>query len=196
MPHRSWILEVRQHLESPPPHRHEGPGVAHAAFVPLYVDGSDLWVLLSESERASALDWGTAAFLGDGLETGEHPWAVIGRICQRETKISTDHVLRLGELDEAETLYGFSVIPCVGAIPRPDDVSVLSGLELVALPLTAFQNPRLIEDRQVTAGAQEGWIRVYHIGRHRIAGTAAQILENLTRRLSKAVGHRDRTERV
>ncbi len=47
----------------------------------------------------------------------------------------------------------------------------------------AFQDPRLVEDRQVTVDGKEGWIRVYHVGRRRVAGTAARILEALSQRL-------------
>jgi len=182
-PTQSWILAVRCQLESPLPKRSSISSAAHAAFVPLYVDGGELWVLLSETDRALALDWGTVAFPAAGLESGEEAWEVIARISEQETGTHTDQVLRLGELDEVETLYGFSVIPCVGAIPRPEPAT-LTELECIPLPISAFQSSRLIEDRQVHLEGREAWIRVYHVGRRRIAGTAAQIMETLTNRLS------------
>ncbi len=179
----SWILEIRNRLGTPPPRRSKTQGAAHAAFVPIYVDAGALWVLLSETDRALALDWGTVAFPGAGLETGEEPWELIKRICEEETGAGPDKVLRLGELDEVDTLHGFSVVPCVGAIPPPGEEVLRSALEVVPLPLIAFQDSRLIEDRSVSVDGNEGWIRVYHVGKRRVAGTAAQILEALTQRL-------------
>ena len=181
--HGSWILDVKTRLLSPPPRLSPNQTAGHTVFVPLYVDGNDLWVLMSNSDSALALDLGTGAFCGAGLETGEEPWDVVARICEPETGTETDQVLRLGELDAVETTQGFSVVPCVGAIPGPDLETISEELELFALPLSALQDPHLVEDMQVTVDGKEAWIRVYHMGRRRIAGLGAQILESLTQRL-------------
>ena len=183
MAHGTWILDVKSRLLSPPPERSANQAAGHTVFVPIYVDSGDLWVLMTDSDRALALDWGTGTFPGAGLESGEEPWEVIARICEQETGTATENVLRLGELDAVETKHGFSVVPCVGAIPPPDLDSIATELDLFAIPLASFQSPQLIEDRQVSVDCKEAWIRVYHMGRRRIAGIAAQILESLSQRL-------------
>ena len=80
--------------------------------------------------------------------------------------------------------------PCVAAVPPPAIVEGSEECELVCLPLSAFGDSRLIEERRVELEGREAWIRVYHVGRQRIAGTAAQILESLTQRLA---AERERT---
>ena len=55
--------------------------------------------------------------------------------------------------------------------------------EIFAVPLSAFANPRLIEERPVAIDGKERMLRIYHIGNRRIWGLTAQILNNLLRRL-------------
>ena len=183
MTSNSWILDVKSRLGEPPPKASPKQVAAHTVFVPLYVDAGDLWVLMSESDRALAMDWGTGAFPSGALESGQEAWEAIAHIVEEEVGVESDKVLRLGELDTVETTHGFSVVPCVGAIPLPDLEATTDRLELFSLPLSALQNPQLVEDRQVTVDGNSTWIRVYHMGRHRIAGVAAQILEGLVQRL-------------
>ena len=179
----SWILDVESRLGHPPPKASPRQSAARALFVPLFIDAGDLWVLMSESDRALAMDWGTGAFPGGALESGQDPWETIANIVEEEVGVQVDKVLRLGELAAVETVHGFSVVPCVGAIPPPALEASADQLELFALPLSALRNPRLVEDRLVTVDDNEAWIRVYHMGRRRIAGAAAQILEGLIQRL-------------
>ena len=179
----SWILDVKNRLGDPAPRASPRQVAAHTVFVPLFVDTGDLWVLMSESDRALAMDWGTGAFPGGSLKRGQEPWERIAKIVEGEVGVQVDKVLRLGELDAVETVHGFSVVPCVGAIPLPDLEASAERLELFALPLSALQNPQLVEDRQITVDDNKAWIRIYHMGRRRIAGVAAQILEGLFQRL-------------
>ena len=94
-------------------------------------------------------------------------------------------MLRLGELDERESPAGFRVIPCVGAIPlpfelEPNDAEIA---EVFSLPLSAFANPRMVEEREVTARRRRAHLRIYHVGNRQIWGLTARILQNLLVRL-------------
>ncbi|MEZ5314303.1 MAG: hypothetical protein R2862_12015 [Thermoanaerobaculia bacterium] len=63
-PH-SWILQMRQRLESPLPGR-LGVGEARraAVLVPLYVEGGQLWTILTKRAESPPHHRGHAAFGG------------------------------------------------------------------------------------------------------------------------------------
>ena len=51
------------------------------------------------------------------------------------------------------------------------------------MPLLAFANPRLVEERAVTIDGRVRMLRIYHVGRHQVWGLTARILQNLLQRL-------------
>jgi 8-oxo-dGTP pyrophosphatase MutT (NUDIX family) len=182
----SWILEIRNRLSSPPPRRLAASDLRQAAvLVPLYVDAGELWTVLTKRTDDLPTHRGQIAFPGGGRELKEDPWAAALRETEEEIGLDPKRVLPLGELDEGETPAGFRVIPCVGAIPFPYETRLNDReiAEVFSLPLTAFTNPRLVEERPVKINGVERLLLVYHIGNRQIWGLTARILQNLLVRL-------------
>lgn len=172
----SWILEVRSRLAEPPPWRHGSAGSRLAAMVPLYVDSGELWALFTERVAEEGLGVAFPAALLKSSET----WEAALEAAHREAGLDPVRVLRLGELDEVELDDNRWITPCVGAVPPP---LPSDREELFGIPLTAFANPQLVEDRVVSVAGEEQVVRLYHVGRRQIWGASATILENLLERL-------------
>jgi 8-oxo-dGTP pyrophosphatase MutT (NUDIX family) len=182
----SWILEIRNRLSSPPPRRLAASDLRQASvLVPLYVDAGELWTVLTKRTDDLPTHRGQIAFPGGGRELKEDPWAAALREVEEEIGLDPKRVLPLGMLDEGETPAGFRVIPCVGAIPFPYETRPNTGeiAEVFSLPLTAFSNPRMVEERPVKINGVERLVLVYHIGNRQIWGLTARILQNLLVRL-------------
>ncbi|MCB1007454.1 MAG: CoA pyrophosphatase, partial [Acidobacteria bacterium] len=161
-------------------------------LVPLYVEGGELWALLTRRAENLPHHRGQIAFPGGGRETGEDPWAAALRESSEEIGLLPQAVLRLGELDEVATPSGFTIVPCVGAIPatfraeaNPDEID-----EVFAAPISALAHPNLVEDREVRINGKRRVLRIYHVGRHKIWGVTARILQNLLARLGVAGAER------
>jgi 8-oxo-dGTP pyrophosphatase MutT (NUDIX family) len=182
----SWILEARSRLASPPPRRLPPRDVRQAAvLVPLYVDAGELWTLLTRRADSLPHHRGQIAFPGGGRELGEDAWGAALRESQEELGLDPARILRVGQLDEAETPSGFRIIPCVGAVPNPLETRANPGeiAEVFAVPLLALANPQLVEDRRVRLDGADRVLRIYHVGGRQIWGLTARILQNLLERL-------------
>ena len=183
---QSWILVLRERLASPPARRLAASDLRQAAvLVPLYVDAGELWTVLTQRADGLPSHRGQIAFAGGGRELKEDPWGAALRESQEEIGLDPKVVLRLGELDEQESPAGFRVIPCVGAIPHttkfePNEAEIA---DVFSLPLTAFANPRMVEEQEVLINGVRRNILVYHIGNRRIWGLTARVLQNLLVRL-------------
>ena len=183
---RSWITELRGRLASPPPRRLVASDLRPAAvLVPLYVDAGELWTILTKRTDSLPSHRSQIAFPGGGRELKEDPWGAAVREAHEEIGLDPKTVLRLGELDEGETPAGFRVIPCVGAVPRTFQAQPNAGeiAEVFSLPLSAFSNPQLVEERSVKIDGKERMLRIYHVGGRQIWGLTARILQNLLVRL-------------
>lgn len=183
---RSWIQEIRDRLVSPPPRRLAASDLRQASvLVPLYVDAGELWTVLTKRTDDLPTHRSQIAFPGGGRELKEDPWAAALRETNEEIGLDPQRVLRLGELDEGETPAGFRVIPCVGAIPFPYKATPNAAeiAEIFSLPLSAFSNPRMVEERPVKINGVERLLLVYHVGNRQIWGLTARILQNLLVRL-------------
>ena len=182
----SWIDQVRRRLESPPPHRLP-PGEARdaAVLVPLFTEARELWTLLTERSVDLPHHKGQIAFPGGGRELGEDMWQAALREADEEVGLAPGSVLRLGELDQADTPTGYRIVPCVGAIPAGFEPRADQGeiADVFTLPLSALAHPNLVEDRVVAIDGVERTLRIYHVGRRQIWGLTARILQNLLRRL-------------
>ncbi|MCB1033218.1 MAG: CoA pyrophosphatase [Acidobacteria bacterium] len=182
----SWILEVRRRLESPAPVRlAPGEGRPAAVLVPLFVDAGELWTLLTRRSDELPTHKSQIAFPGGGAAQGEDAWKTALRETQEEVGLDPSAILPLGQLDEARTPSGFRIVPCVGAVPTRFETRIDPGeiAEAFRVPLTAFANPRMVEDRTIRIDGQEREIRVYHVGSRQIWGLTARILQNLLERL-------------
>lgn len=182
----SWIVEVRQRLSTPPPLRLAPKEARKAAvLVPLYVDAGELWTVLTKRSENLPHHRSQIAFPGGGLEIGEDPWSAALRESEEELGIDTSKVLRLGDLDEAETPSGFQIVPCVGAVPHPLETEINHEeiAEVFSVPLLAFADYRMVEDQLVKIDGVERMIRVYHVGKRQVWGLTARIIQNLMTRL-------------
>lgn len=185
-PIHSWIFEVRHRLSTPPPTRLPAGDVRQAAvLVPLYVDNGELWTLLTKRSDALPHHRGQIAFPGGGREIGEDPWAAALRETHEELGVEPSQVIRVGELDEAATPSGFHIVPCVGAVPYPLETTINDDeiAEVFSVPLLAFTDYRIVEDRLVKIDGVERSIRVYHVGKRQVWGLTARIVQNLLLRL-------------
>jgi 8-oxo-dGTP pyrophosphatase MutT (NUDIX family) len=183
---RSWITDIRERLGAPPPRRLVARDLRPAAvLVPLYVDAGELWTILTKRTDTLPSHRSQIAFPGGGRELKEDPWGAAVREAHEEIGLEPKTVLHLGELDEGETPAGFRVIPCVGAVPRTFQAQPNAGeiAEVFSLPLTAFSNPQLVEERSVKVDGVERMLRIYHVGGRQIWGLTARILQNLLVRL-------------
>ena len=185
-PRQSWILALRERLASPPPRHLAANDLRQASvLVPLYVDAGELWTVLTKRTDDLPSHRGQIAFPGGGRELKEDPWDAALRECQEEIGLDPKLVLRIGELDEVESPAGFRVTPCVGAIPnafkpQPNEAEIA---EVFSLPVSAFANPRLVEEREVLLNGVARHIRIYYVGNRQIWGLTARILQNLLVRL-------------
>lgn len=183
-----WILELRRRLDEPPPQRLPPSERRPAAvLVPLFVDAGELWVLLTRRSEELPQHRGQIAFPGGGRELGEDEWKAALRESHEEIGLDPRLVLPIGRLDEATTPSGFTILPCVGAIPAgfvPRPNAEID--EAFALPISAIADPRLVETRRVRVDGRSREILVYHVGSRQIWGLTARILANLLERLGLA----------
>lgn len=184
-PH-SWIQELRERLATPPPARLPPSDAREAAvLVPLFVDAGELWTILTKRAESLPHHKSQIAFPGGGREVGEDPWAAALRETEEELGFDTRQVVRLGELDEAETPSGFRIVPCVGVVPHALEPTINEDeiAEVFSVPLLAFTDFRVVEDRLIKIDGVERMIRVYHLGSRQVWGLTARIMQNLLHRL-------------
>ncbi|MEM6454525.1 MAG: CoA pyrophosphatase [Acidobacteriota bacterium] len=182
----SWLSQLGRALGQPPPRRLPPRDARPAAvLVPLYVDAGALWMVLTKRTETLPTHKGQIAFPGGGVEASETPWDAALRETHEEIGIAPSTVMRIGQLDETVTPSGFSIVPCVGAVPFPlqtraneDEID-----EIFTVPLQALASPQLVEDRTVVIDGQPRALRVYHVGSRRIWGVTARIAQNLLHRL-------------
>lgn len=182
----SWIFELRKRLATPAPRRLPASEARPAAvLVPLYVDAGELWTVLTKRAETLPHHRGQIAFPGGGREIGEDPWDAALRESEEELGLDSGKVVRVGELDEASTPSGFSIVPCVGAVPYPltTEINEHEIAEVFPVPLLAFADFSMVEDRLVKIDDVERWIRVYHVGKRQVWGLTARIIQNLMHRL-------------
>lgn len=182
----SWIVDMRKTLSEPEPLRMvAGDHRPAAVLVPLFVNAGQLWVILTKRSDDLPQHSGQVAFPGGGYEVGEDAWAAALRETREEIGLSEKRVARLGELDDLDTFSGFRIRPCVGAIPYPYETQINEAeiADVFEVPLIAFADIRLAEDRVVTMDGVDRTFRIYHVGRHRVWGLTASIIQNLMARL-------------
>ncbi|HEX4964836.1 MAG TPA: CoA pyrophosphatase [Thermoanaerobaculia bacterium] len=182
----SWIIALRERLASPPPRRLPASDLRQASvLVPLYVEAGELWTVLTLRSDTLSSHRSQVAFPGGGRELKEDAWEAALRETHEEIGLDPKRILRLGELDEVESPAGFRIIPCVGAIPFPYETKLNAAeiAEVFSLPLSAFANPKMVEEQDVLINGVRRSLRIYHIGNRRIWGVTARILQNLMIRL-------------
>ncbi len=185
-PRHSWIFALRERLSSPPSRRLSPNDLRPASvLVPLYVEAGELWTILTKRADNLPSHRSQIAFPGGGREPKEDPWTAALRETQEEIGLDPKVILKLGDLDEVDSPAGFRVIPCVGAVPYPYKTQLNEAeiAEVFSLPISAFANPKMVEERDVLINGVERTLLIYHIGNRQIWGLTARILQNLLIRL-------------
>ena len=181
MTQTSWIVEMRDRLATPPPMGLATEGARQAALVPLFVDGGELWVLLSRTDRE--LVPGAASLQSSPILPGEEPWQAADR-CAPSIGADPATILRLGLLDAVPEPSGDVLIPCVAAVPAPKDGDGIQRAGTpIRLPLRAARVPSLLEERRVPVRGAEAWVTVGHFGPVKLYGAELEIVELLLERL-------------
>ena len=192
----SWLIDLRARLAEPPPRRlPAGQGTQAAVLVPLYVAAGELWLLFVEreagdrSEAARSTEPGPEllALPGGAVTAGEEAWDAAVRAAGEEIGLPAAQALPLGELDELGEPTALRIVPCVAAVPGPELFTARPApgrvRETFGVPLSALADPMLVEEREVVVDGAVHRLPVHHIGRRRIWGATAVIVENLLGRL-------------
>lgn len=187
-PPLTWVHEIRARLETPGATRlAEGaPGKLAAVLVPLHVDAGEIWLTLTKRADTMSNHAGQVAFPGGAKDSGENSWQAALRETEEEIGLGQDRVLRLGQLDEIYAeVSDFRIVPCVGAVPFPYEAirNEAEIEEVFSIPLLAFADVKVIENRLVEWRGKEHEVRIYHVGRHAVWGLTARIIQNLMLRL-------------
>lgn len=173
-PHQmTWVHEIRARLETPEPTRlsDDQRGKRAAVLVPLFVNAGEIWLTLTKRTDTLSNHAGQVAFPGGALDPGESNWQAALRETEEEIALGQDRVLKLGQLDEIYAeVSDFRIVPCVGAVPFPfEPVRNEAEIEEVfSIPLLAFADVKVIEDRLVEWRGKQREVRVYHVGRHQV----------------------------
>jgi 8-oxo-dGTP pyrophosphatase MutT (NUDIX family) len=158
-------------------------------LVPLYVDAGQLWVVLTRRSDELPQHRSQIAFPGGGLETGETAWAAALRESREELGLEPRQIVLLGELDEIRAdVSNYRIVPCVGAVPYPLATAPNPAeiAEVFTVPLLAFADPRLVEERIVVVDGKRRRFHIYHVGNRTVWGLTARIVHGLLQRLDIA----------
>jgi 8-oxo-dGTP pyrophosphatase MutT (NUDIX family) len=184
---QTWVHELRARFGDPEPGRlaDDQPGRRAAVLVPIYVDAGQLWVVLTRRAESLSNHAGQISFPGGGREGEEDSWQAALRETEEEIGLASTRVLRLGQLDEIYAeVSDYRIVPCVGAVPFPLEPVLNDEVEeAFSVPLLAFTDVKVVEDRIVQWRGLDRQIRIYHVGRHPVWGLTARIVQNLLRRL-------------
>lgn len=182
----TWIHEIRRRLESPAPRRLPADEARQAAvLVPLFVQEGDLHLLLTQRSEALPSHRGQIAFPGGAVEPGEGLWEAALRETEEEVGLDPGRILRLGALDEVASPFGYRIVPWVGAVPAPvEPVPNEAEIERVfGVPLLAFADPAVVEERDIDFDGRRRSIRVYRVIEPPVWGLTARIVQRLLERL-------------
>ncbi|MDH3404649.1 MAG: CoA pyrophosphatase [Acidobacteriota bacterium] len=185
---RTWVHEIRARLASPPPVRlpAERPGRPSAVLVPMFVNAGELWLILTKRAETLNNHSGQIAFPGGAKDPGEDSWQAALRESHEEIGMPPDRVLELGRLDEIYAeVSDYRIVPCVGAVPFPFEPEPNENEieDVFSVPVLAFAEVKVIEDRVIEWRGRERQIRIYHVGGHAVWGLTARIIQNLLVRL-------------
>jgi 8-oxo-dGTP pyrophosphatase MutT (NUDIX family) len=188
---RTWVHEIRDRLEKPGATRLPTgkAGRPAAVLVPLFVDAGEIWLVLTKRAEALNNHAGQIAFPGGGLDADETSWDAALRETHEEIGVDPTRILRLGQLDELYAeVSDYRIVPCVGVVPFPLEPVINEEEidEVFSIPLLAFADVKVIEDRVVEWRGKEHQIRVYHVGGRAVWGLTARIIQNLLARLGIA----------
>ena len=90
------------------------------------------------------------------------------------------------EFDEGKKVATVKELPKVDSVPFPLETKANEAeiAEIFTVPLLAFSDVRMAEDREVTINGQTRILRIYHVaGGRQVWGLTARLIQNLLERL-------------
>lgn len=176
--------DLRRRLAGYTPRRLPETGLVLAGvLVPLYVDGGEVYVLLTRRTEHVATHKGQISFPGGAVEAEDRDArdAALREACE-ELNIRREDVELLGALDDVSTVVsGFLIRPYVGRIPHPypfrpapEEIA-----EVLGIPLRFFLDERNLRVEWVGEGAGRRELHFYDYGPYTVWGATARVIRNL-----------------
>lgn len=157
------------------------PARPAAVLLPVYREGGEWHVLLTERTDTVAEHRGQVAFPGGKADPDDRDRiATALRETEEEIGLPADQVLVLGVMPDFVTITDYHVTPVVGLIPWPADLRLSTAelSEVFGVPLRWLADPAhlRIEQWNLPGRAGETLVYFYDYGRHRIWGATARML--------------------
>ena len=182
---QSWILALRGRLSSPPPRRLPASEARPASvLVPLYVDAGEPLDRPHQARGRPAEPPRPDRLPGGGRDSrgslGRRP--ARGPRGDRPRSQGRSQAGRARPAGEPGRLPGDPLRgrdpPGANRTPNAGEIA-----EVFPIPLTAFANPRMVEEREVLLNGVPRNLLIYHVGNRQIWGLTARVLQNLLVRL-------------
>ena len=157
--------------------------IAAAVLVPIVLHHGAPTVLLTLRAARMSAHAGQVSFPGGRIEAGETPEAAAVREAAEEVGLDPRLPELLGRLPEHITGTGFHIVPVVGLVPAPLNLTPDPGEveEPFELPLSVILDPAAPERRSAEWQGRRREFWVWPHERHYIWGATAAILVNLAR---------------
>lgn len=155
--------------------------ISAAVLVPLVNHAAGLTILLTQRTDHLLNHAGQISFPGGRIESADlSPEVAALREAEEEIGLSPASVELLGRLDDYVTVTGFHVVPVVGLVQPPLDLSPdpFEVAEIFELPLRIVLDPanHLRRSRLTDAGAERWFYAIEHEDRTIWGATAAMLI--------------------
>lgn len=158
-----------------------------AVLVPLFLRNGEPWVLFTRRTEHLKNHGGEISFPGGGAEAQDADfWHTALRETEEEMGICCQDVVRLGQLDDFYSVYGYRVKVCVGSYsdPYPYRVDPNEIAEVIELPLIRLADPDVYHQEDWQHKGRLFPVDFYRLDGHNIWGMTAAILKQLLERLA------------
>jgi len=154
-----------------------------AVLVPLYQNGGEWHLLLTERTNTVEDHKGQVAFPGGRVDPGDVDRVDTAlREAEEEVGLKREHVTVLGQLDELVTVSQYRITPVVGVFPWPYPfrLSTTELSEVFGVPVRWLADPAHLETRQRHPLISGRPVDVYyfHYPGHTVWGVTARIILN------------------
>lgn len=160
-----------------------------AVLVPIIDRPEEPTVLLTQRSHDLPDHPGQISFPGGGIDPGDaDAEAAALREAHEEVGLAPRHVTLLGRLDTYLIRTGFSVVPVVGLLHPPFELTPEEGevAEIFEVPLAFFLDPANREMHSRSFRGVERFFYAYPYGPHFIWGATAGMISNLAEVLCAA----------
>ena len=158
--------------------------IPSAVLVLLYLKNDEVNVLLNKRSETVEHHKNEISFPGGRMDKHDHSlFDTALRETKEEIGVSPDDVNMFGQLDQVETMTGYSITPYVGTIPEKYNFNINSAevSKLLEIPLFKFNDGTVL--RKELRYFNGNWLSKhnYVYEGHLIWGATANIIGNLVR---------------